>query len=130
MSDLIALTDDTNVGVIDTTVLTQAIENASTDIDGLVANIYDTPFSPVPAAVANYALAIVCYQLVRRRLTKDEDNIFYPQYQQTIEFLQKVNNGEAHIPQTPGRSFPQGATSARDTIYANAASGLGLANSM
>lgn len=117
MTDLIALTDDDNTGDINTTVLNQAIANASTDIDGYVANIYDTPFDPVPAAVSNYALAIVCYQLIRRRLTPDEKNIFYSQYKDTIDFLQKVNNGEAHIPQTPARSFTQGAVVARATVF-------------
>ncbi len=128
-SDLIALTDDTQTGNINSTILNQVISNASSYIDSLVSNIYTTPFAdPVPSTVKSMAITIVCYRLLRRRLVPDEKNNFYDEFVSVNEFLKQVNIGEQHISQAPARTFPQGAVNSRPTVYGN--NTFGLANSM
>jgi len=118
LADLIALTDDTQTGQLNSTVLTQIIANASALIDAKVSNIYSTPFgSPIPSAVSNAALTIACYRLFRRREVPDEKNKFSEDYKAILEWLNQVNKGEAHIDQAPPRTFPQGAASVRPTLY-------------
>lgn len=116
-SDLIAFTDDGNTGSLNETILNQIIANASGYIDARVANIYEVPFDPVPSAVASMALSIVCYRLFRRRLTPDEKNPFYEEWKEVREFLDQVNDGDAHIDLTQKRDFPQGALTSQPSIY-------------
>ncbi len=127
--DLIALTDDQSTGSLDTTVLNQIIANASGEIDGKVSNIYSTPFSPIPTAVKSMAITIACYRLLRRRLTPDEKNLFYQDYKDAQDFLNKVNIGEAHIDLTQERDFTQVAMTGRSSIY-GAFGTSALSNSM
>lgn len=122
--DLIALTDDDGRGTLNITILNQVITNSSGEIDQACANLYGTqlPFNPVPSSVANMALTIACYRLVRRRQTADEQNKFYEQYKRVRDFLDRVNSGDAHIDDIPFRDFPQVAFTGRSTIYGNRSS--------
>lgn len=130
MPDLIMLTDDDGDGNLDQAILTQAIVNASSDVDAFLSNLYDTPFNPVPPTISNYALTIVCYNLYRRRLTPDEKNLFYEDYKELIDFLKQVNKGEAHISQVPERSFSQVASTQSKSIYGAALFSNTLSNTM
>jgi len=118
-SDLIMLTDDDRVGVVSDTVLAQVITNASGYIDSKVANIYGTqiPFNPIPSSVANMALTITCYRLLRRREVPDEKNKFYESFKDVREFLDRVNKGEAMIDDIVVRDFSQVVFSARSTTF-------------
>ena len=121
MQDLISLTDDATppTGIVNTEILNQIINNASGEIDQACANIYgqQLPFNPVPRSVANMALTISCYRLYRRRETPDEMNKWYQQYQRVRDFLDKVNTGELHLDDVPGRDFPQGALTSQCLVY-------------
>lgn len=132
--DLIALTDDAQppTGNVNAQVLNAAISNASGEVDSYLANIYAVPFgSPIPTAVVSMTVIITCYRLYRRRLTPDEHNRFFADYERVAEFLKRANNGEAHIDQAPFRTYPQGAASTRPILYAGSIFGGGcLANSM
>lgn len=118
-SDLIALTDDGGLGTVDSTVLDQLITNASGFIDAKVANIYGNqlPFNPIPSSVANMALTIVCYRLLRRREVPDEKNKFAEDYKDVVDFLNRVNKGEAMIDDVVSRDFSQVVFTARNTTY-------------
>ena len=118
-SDLIALTDDSGLGEVDSTVLGQQITNASGFIDSKVANIYGTqlPFDPIPSSVASMALTIVCYRLLRRREVPDEKNKFAEDYKDVVDFLNRVNKGEAMIDDVVSRDFAQVVYTSRNTTY-------------
>ena len=119
LKDLIALTDDNKTGAVDTTVLNQVIASASGYIDSKVANIYGSqlPFNPGPPAVANMALTVTCYRLLRRAEVPDEKNKFYESFKDVEAFLNKVNAGEAMIDNTVSRDFSQVAFTARSTTF-------------
>ncbi len=120
-SDLIGLTDDDNTGSLNTTVLNSIINNASSYIDGKVGNIYATPLSPIPSAIKDLCVRIVCYRLYRRRLAPGEKNNFTEDFNDAMETLNQINNGKYHLPTDPARSFPQGAV-VREPMYVNASS--------
>lgn len=119
LADLIALTDDNRMSVVDATVLNQIIASASGYIDSRVANIYGAqlPFSPIPSSVASMALTITCYRLLRRAEVPDEKNKFYAAWRDVKDFLDLVNKGEAMIDDTVSRDFPQVVFAARRTTF-------------
>ena len=121
-SDLIQLCDDVGTGQLDTgaqTILNQVIINSSGEIDQACANLYgqQLPFNPVPSSVASMALTITLYRLARRRLVPDEQNKYFASYKIVRDFLNRVNTGDAHIDDVPGRDFSQVAWTGRSTIY-------------
>jgi phage gp36-like protein len=128
-ADLIACTDDDNTGNINQTILNQVISNASGEIDRLVGNVYDTPFNPAPPSVESMAIIITCYRLYRRRLVPDEKNIFWPDYREVRDFLNKVHSREDVLDLSVTADYSQVQADVRGTIYA-AAGGNFLSNSM
>jgi phage gp36-like protein len=122
--DLIALTDDSRLGVVNDTILDQIITNASGYIDSKLANIYGSqiPFNPIPSSVASMALTITCYRLLRRREVPDEKNKFAESWNDVKEFLDKVNKGEAMIDDIVERDFAQVAYTRRSTTFGTASS--------
>lgn len=64
--ELIQLTDRLGDGVLDATVISQALADADALIDGHLAGRYTLPLSPVPAILVGYAC-----DLARERLYKD-----------------------------------------------------------
>ncbi len=117
MSDLIALTDDSGAGTLDTAVLNRVITAADDKINAAIANIYQVPVSPVAPPVTAWSLTITCYMLYRRRLVPDEKNNFYEDYRQVMDLLKQVNQGEYHLNLTEVRDFSQVAIAAQGTIY-------------
>lgn len=127
MQDLIAMLDDPDnaqPGLLNTSLMTQIIINASGEIDQSCANLYGTqlPFNPVPASVASMALTITCYRLYRRRETPDEQNKWFDQYKRVRDFLDGVNKGDFHLDDVPFRDFPQVEYTGRSTIFGVASS--------
>jgi phage gp36-like protein len=120
-SDLIGLTDDSNTGFINTTILDSIIANASSYIDGKIGNIYATPVSPIPAIVKDCCIRIACYRLYRRRLAPGEKNNFDNDFKDAMTTLNMINNGEYHLDLDPKRAFPQGAV-VREPMSVNASS--------
>lgn len=116
-SDLIGLTDDSQMGVINTTVLNQVISNASGEIDRMVGNRYTVPFNPVPPSVNSMAIVITCYRLLRRRETPDEKNKFFADYAAIREFLMQVKKGEEQLDLSVQTAFEQVQFNARPSIY-------------
>jgi phage gp36-like protein len=107
-ADLITLTDDDNppTGVLNTTVLNQAIANASGVIDRMVGNVYAVPFAVTPASITSFCISIVCYRLLRRREVPDEKNKFTEDYRLAMEQLKAINRGEAFLDLAVERAVP------------------------
>lgn len=117
MSDLIALTDDSGAGTLDTTVLNTIISASDDKIDSFISNIYQVPVSPVAPPVTSWSLTITCYMLYRRRLVPDEKNNFSADYHDVMALLKMVNDGTYHLNLTEVRDFSQVAIAAQSTIY-------------
>lgn len=117
--ELIQLTDDTKTGSLNATILAQVIANASGEIDSRVANIYGSqlPFNPIPSSVASMALTVTCYRLYRRAMIPDEKNKYYQAYMDVVEFLNKVNAGEAQIDDVVTRDFASVVYTGQRTLY-------------
>ena len=130
-NELIQLTDDNKTGGIDTAVLDAVIASASGVIDSKVANIYgeQLPFNPIPSSVASMALTITCYQLYRRAMIPDERNKFAESYHEVMEFLNRVNKGEAQIDDIVSRDFAAVVYMGTRTLYGTMGSNV-LSRSM
>lgn len=108
-ADMIPFLDDDGDGNEDTGRLDSIISTASTKVDGWLASVYSTPFSPVPAKVASFTTIIVCYMLYRRRLVPDEKNPHATEYYETIEQLKLISSGDLVLDLNFPRAFTQGA---------------------
>lgn len=69
--ELLQLTDRAGLGVIDATVLVEAIEAADSIIDGYCRARYSVPLSPVDAVVASLSLALTRHRLYGHRVTQE-----------------------------------------------------------
>ena len=126
-ADLISLTDDTQTGQVNTTILAQVIANASGEIDRMIGNRYQIPFSIVPPSVNSMAIVISCYRLYRRRLVPDEQNRFFPDYQGIRDFLKRVKKGDEQLDLSIQTAFEQVQFHSRNGLFGQ---GNYLVNSM
>lgn len=62
-TEVIALTDRSYSGRIDDTVLSRALDSASSEIDGYLARRYPLPLTSVPKILSGYACDIARYRL-------------------------------------------------------------------
>jgi phage gp36-like protein len=88
---LVQLTDDNDVGIVDTDVVARAIADADEEIDGYCGGRYTVPFSPVPGIVRKASVDIAVYNLYSRRKGAPEDRV--TRYNNTIRLLKDVSRG-------------------------------------
>lgn len=91
--ELIQLTDRTNAGVIDTTVLDAAIADASAEMDGYLGGRYTLPLITVPVVLSR-----LCADMVRYYLYDDVplDQV-RQRYEDAIAFLRRVASGQVTL---------------------------------
>lgn len=89
--ELIQLTDDEDLGVVDTSVTDRAIADADAEIDGYCGKRYGVPISPTPAIIRKVSVDIAIYNLFSRRQGADEDR--RTRYKDAIKFLENVAKG-------------------------------------
>ncbi len=118
---LIQLTDDEDLGVMDTVVVNGAIADATAEIDSYCSGRYSVPLSPVPSIIVKYAKDIAIYNLYQRRSGADEDR--QRDYDNAVKFLIKVSEGKANLgvqppPDPPADDAATGANVAtRDKLF-------------
>ncbi len=88
-AELIQLTDRSNTGAINTTVLGQALADADALIDGYLAGRYALPLSTVPVALKRYACDITRYLLHDNAATEEVRS----RYEDAKKFLELVSKG-------------------------------------
>lgn len=88
--ELIQLTDRANVGVIDATVLTQAIDDASSEIDSYLAGRYALPLATIPTALTRIACSMARYHLYDDAATE----AVRQRYEDAVKFLRSVGTGQ------------------------------------
>ncbi len=89
--ELVQLTDDDGLGVVDPGVIESAITDAGGEIDGYLGGRYPVPLDPVPAIIRKLAVDIAIYNLHARRLGPPEHR--EARYRNAIRFLEKVASG-------------------------------------
>ncbi|MDT8382999.1 MAG: phage protein Gp36 family protein [Gammaproteobacteria bacterium] len=91
--EMVQLTDRDNLGVIDSTVLMVAIENASALMDGYIGSRYALPLSTVPRVLELYCADLARYFLYDDRATKAVER----GYNSAMDFLKQVSSGRTRL---------------------------------
>jgi phage gp36-like protein len=91
--ELIELTDRSNTGAIDATVLGQALADANTEIDSYLFSVCTLPLATVPPRLIKIAADIARYELYGARCT---DQV-RARYTDAIAFLKAVVTGTASL---------------------------------
>lgn len=89
--EIIQLTDDTNTGTWNTTLIDSFIKKAQSLIDPYCQEKYSVPFNPVPDVINTLCRAIVIYYCFLRR--KKVSETWQKVYDGTIESLEKISKG-------------------------------------
>jgi phage gp36-like protein len=116
MDEIIQLSDHDNTGAINTTVVDQAITDASAEIDGYISSAYDLPLSETPALLNLYACDIARYRLFG-------DGAFEAvteRYNIALKYLRDIASGKVQlIPTTTDDDAENGAEfeNGRESVF-------------
>ncbi len=91
-SEVIALTDRTNLGVVDDAVLASALAEADAEIDPYLAPRHVLPLANVPKILTGFACDIARYRLCGAGVTETEE--IRKRYEDAVKFLVRVSRGE------------------------------------
>jgi len=105
-AELIALTDDEGLGLVDETAVDRAVANAGALIDGHCHNRYTVPFEPVPELVRMYTVDLAIFNLYSRRTHIATPAIIIERQKQALAYLKRVQDGAATI-DAPSRTVPE-----------------------
>jgi phage gp36-like protein len=89
LDELIQLTDQNGVGVIDNTVVDAALLDASNLIDGYIAGRYTLPLSHIPAVLTKICADIARYNLYDNAVS----DVVEKNYKAALDFLMNVGKG-------------------------------------
>ncbi len=92
---LVELTDDSDLAELDEGVVTRAIEDADSLINGYGRLRYTVPLVPVPSMARKLSVDIAIYNLYARRRGAPEDR--RQRYLDAIAFLKEVAAGRASL---------------------------------
>lgn len=101
--ELGALTDDSGAGVVQDAVVTAAIEDADSEIDGYSGEKYTVPFTPVPGIVKKLSVGIAIYNIYARRETQmgGMPESRTNRYDKAIRLLLMVSQGKVSLGEVP-----------------------------
>ena len=91
--ELAQLTDRVNGEVIDASVLTRAIEDAETEINGYLAKRYSLPLNSTPPILQRLACDVARYYLHDDRVTEQVRN----RYTDVVKLLRSIASGEVML---------------------------------
>ncbi len=96
--ELIQLTDDARLGVVDESIFEAQREDADAEIDGyLVGGGYTVPVSPVPTLIKSISKAITSYKLHKRKLKLNMPDSLVTDYKNQIRLLADIQAGKISI---------------------------------
>jgi len=111
--ELVELTDDAATGEVDTTVVTQILDEASGKIDAYVGGKYTLPLS-VTEQVKGLAVDIAAFLLFsRRRRMQPEIEMAYGE---AMKFLKDVSAGRATLDQATVKQLSEMDVKKRDHV--------------
>lgn len=116
---LVRLTDDSGSGQIDASVVNQAIEDASAEVDGYLQGRYDVPLQVVPTLIRRLSTDIAVYLLFARRGLEEAgpDGVIWKAYQAARDTLSKMAKGEVRIGAGLPRSRPELLVDSADRVF-------------
>ncbi len=102
---LIECTDDEGTGQVDADKVNQAIEDATSEINGYCMARYEVPFNPVPPFIKKLAADIAIYNLFSRRGYDEDsaDRSILDRYKNAVRVLENIAKGVITLgqPQPP-----------------------------
>ena len=93
---LVQMTDDANLGVVDSDRIAEAIDTAGAEIDGWCAAKYVVPFDPVPALVKKCAIDVAIYNLYSRRVETIPETRA-TRYKEAMRLLRDISTGAVEL---------------------------------
>ena len=93
--ELVQVTDDNNTGEVDTTIVTQMINNAHNEVLGILRGRYpdDYDADEIPLQVKNIETKIAVYNLFKRRLRNNMPDPAVSEYKQAVKDLKEIQKG-------------------------------------
>jgi phage gp36-like protein len=91
--ELIGLTDRSNAGVIDGTILDQAIADSGAEMNGYIGSRYSLPLVTVPTTLKPLSCDIARYKLYDEQASEQVTK----RYDAAIKFLFSVSKGEISL---------------------------------
>lgn len=97
--ELIQLTDDDRTGLVDSSRVGRAIEDADAEINGYLAKKHTVPIATVPDLVRNMSVTIAIYNLYSRRDEIPESRM--KRYRDMIKLLENISKGVVTLGEVP-----------------------------
>ncbi len=104
--DLLMITDDDDLGIVDEALVTRAIADADAEIDGYAGTRYSTPLSTATAMVRKVSVDIAIFNLWGRKSMGPPENV-KARYSNAVRFLKDVSAGRVSL----GANAPEPQTS-------------------
>jgi phage gp36-like protein len=92
--DLIRLTDRLGSGMADSAIITAALTDADTEINGYLAVLYTLPLTTTPELVKRIACDIARYRLWKDRASEQVRT----GYEDAVSLLKRISSGTVKIP--------------------------------
>lgn len=92
-TNIIQLTDDEGLGVVNQSRVDKAITTADSVIDGYLRGRYTLPLSTVPELVKTIAIDITVYKLYERRLELEMPEAMSNRYKNATKLLDQIQKG-------------------------------------
>jgi phage gp36-like protein len=126
-SDILAQTSDEELkqltsedgSTVDDTIVNKCIADADSLIDGYLSSKYSVPLVTVPALVNKFSVSIALHNLYSRRPALAMNETIRQNYEDAVEYLEKVAKGDVGIgidppPIQPSTAKPFSTSSGRD----------------
>lgn len=94
--ELIRLTDDNGLDIIDEATVNAAIEAAGVEIDSYLGERYSLPLSPVPGLIPHLAKDIAVYNLYARNHEGPTEH-WQKRYDNAIKLLERIATGDVSL---------------------------------
>ena len=91
--DLIQLTDDNEIGAVDSDVVDGVISQQDELINGYLRGRYDVPLDPVPGLVASLAIDLCAYAFYCRRAHIEIPEPIEKSYNNALKLLREIQSG-------------------------------------
>jgi len=108
--ELIELSDDGGVGVLDESVVARAIEEAAREVDGYVGLVRTVPIpeGEVPGLVRDITARLAIYHLFRRRALRLEQipEVWQKEREQALRTLERIARGQLKLTHTDTEEQP------------------------
>lgn len=92
-SNIVQLTDDEGLGIVNQARVDKAIAIADSIIDGYLRGRYTLPLSAVPEIIKTIAIDIAVYKLYERRLELEMPETMSARYKNAVKILEQIQKG-------------------------------------